>query len=157
MATLRSFPVVVEVWGWDEAFIGAQTDDPEALAHDLRQAVLTTTQLSCSIGIGDTRLQAKTATGFAKPAGVAMLTSRGVASGDGRPAGRGDLGDRVEDGAASRRRRHRDGARAGRRRPGATWPVRFGPTIGPHLWHLGRGGTVRPVVDEPWVAALAKP
>ena len=23
MATLRSFPVVVEVWGWDEAFVGA--------------------------------------------------------------------------------------------------------------------------------------
>ena len=27
MATLRSFPVVVEVWGWDEAFVGAVTDD----------------------------------------------------------------------------------------------------------------------------------
>ena len=25
MATLRSFPVVVEVWGWDEAFVGART------------------------------------------------------------------------------------------------------------------------------------
>src|SRR2546430_1258485 len=30
--TLRTFPVVVEVLGWDESFIGAHTDDPEALA-----------------------------------------------------------------------------------------------------------------------------
>ena len=31
MAALRSFPAVVEVWGWDEAFMGVETDDPEAL------------------------------------------------------------------------------------------------------------------------------
>jgi DNA polymerase-4 len=29
--------------------------------------------------------------------------------------------------------------------------VRFGPTIGPHLGRLGRGGERWPVVDEPWV------
>ena len=34
MATLRSFPVAVEELGWDEAFVGADTDDPEALAQD---------------------------------------------------------------------------------------------------------------------------
>ena len=28
MATLREFDVVVEVMGWDEAFLGALTDDP---------------------------------------------------------------------------------------------------------------------------------
>ncbi len=33
MATLRGFDVVVEVLGWDEAFLGAATDDPEALAR----------------------------------------------------------------------------------------------------------------------------
>ena len=33
MATLRSLGVVVEVLGWDEAFLGAPTDDPEALAR----------------------------------------------------------------------------------------------------------------------------
>ena len=38
MATLRSFPVVVEVWGWDEAFVGAVTDDPEALARAVQAA-----------------------------------------------------------------------------------------------------------------------
>ena len=75
MDTLRAFAVVVEVWGWDEAFLGAETDDPEALAAEMRAAVLAATGLSCSIGIGDNKLQAKIATGFAKPAGVHRLTS----------------------------------------------------------------------------------
>ena len=46
MATLRSFPVVVEVWGWDEAFVGATTDDPEALARDIKARVLDRTGLT---------------------------------------------------------------------------------------------------------------
>jgi len=33
MDTLRGFDVVVEVMGWDEAFVGAVTSDPEALAQ----------------------------------------------------------------------------------------------------------------------------
>src|SRR4051794_32988358 len=70
MAVLRSFPVVVEVWGWDEAFVGARTDDPEALAASLKGAVLDRTGLSCAVGIGETRLLAKTATRAAKPGGV---------------------------------------------------------------------------------------
>jgi DNA polymerase-4 len=75
MDTLRRFPVVVEVWGWDEAFVGAETGDPEALAADLRHGVLAATGLSCSIGIGDNKVRAKIATGFAKPAGVYRLTA----------------------------------------------------------------------------------
>ena len=39
MATLREFPVVVEVLGWDEAFVGADTADPEALAGGIQGAV----------------------------------------------------------------------------------------------------------------------
>ena len=73
MATLREFPVVVEVYGWDEAFLGARTEDPEALALDVRRAVLARTGLSCSVGIGDSKQRAKLATGFAKPAGVYRL------------------------------------------------------------------------------------
>ena len=42
------------------------------------------TGLSCAVGIGETRLQAKTATGFAKPGGVARLTRRDVDRDDGR-------------------------------------------------------------------------
>jgi DNA polymerase-4 len=66
MDTLRSFPVVVEVWGWDECFVGADTDDPEVLAAELRAAVEERTTLTCSIGIGDNKTRAKLATGFAK-------------------------------------------------------------------------------------------
>ena len=66
MDALRSFPVVVEVWGWDECFVGAETDDPEQLAADLRAAVQARTSLTCSIGIGDNKTRAKLATNFAK-------------------------------------------------------------------------------------------
>ncbi|MFK4083119.1 DNA polymerase IV [Kribbella sp. NPDC020789] len=66
MDTLREFPVVVEVWGWDECFVGAETDDPEKLAAELRAAVLARTSLTCSIGIGDNKTRAKLATTFAK-------------------------------------------------------------------------------------------
>jgi DNA polymerase IV len=66
MDTLRSFPVVVEVWGWDECFVGAETGDPEALAAQLRTAVVERTGLTCSVGIGDNKTRAKLATGFAK-------------------------------------------------------------------------------------------
>ena len=69
MDTLREFPVVVEVWGWDECFVGASVDDPERLAAELRAAVLDRTRLTCSIGIGDNKVRAKLATGFAKPDG----------------------------------------------------------------------------------------
>src|SRR5947207_13750487 len=37
MATLRSFPVSVEEWGWDEAILGASTDDPEVLAREVQE------------------------------------------------------------------------------------------------------------------------
>lgn len=75
LAVLRRFPVDVEALGWDEAFLGARTDDPGALAAGVREAVREETGLSCSVGIGDNTLRAKLATGFAKPAGVYRLTA----------------------------------------------------------------------------------
>ncbi|TCP50771.1 DNA polymerase-4 [Tamaricihabitans halophyticus] len=74
MAALRELPVIVEVVGWDEAFLGAATDTPENLAEQARQTVAAATGLSSSVGIGDNKLRAKLATGFAKPAGVFRLT-----------------------------------------------------------------------------------
>lgn len=74
MDVLRELPVVVEVIGWDEAFLGARTDDPEALADTVRRVVKGETGLESSVGIGDNNLRAKLATGFAKPAGVYRLT-----------------------------------------------------------------------------------
>jgi len=74
MDALRELPVVVEVVGWDEAFLGAHTDDPDALAREVRRKVEQDTGLSCTVGIGDNKLRAKIATGFGKPAGIFQLT-----------------------------------------------------------------------------------
>jgi DNA polymerase-4 len=151
MTTLRTFPAVVEVWGWDEAFMGVTADDPEAFARSVKERVLTATGLTCAIGIGDTRLTAKTATGFAKPGGVARLTRRdwiptmgarpvtaiwGIGS---RTAARlAELGVATVEELA--RADHHELAQ------------HFGPRIGPHLRVLGLGGDDSPLVAEPWVA-----
>ena len=55
MAVLRSFGVPVEVLGWDEAYLGVNTDDPEAFADGIRAASLGETGLPCAVGIGQTR------------------------------------------------------------------------------------------------------
>lgn len=75
MATLRAQPgAVVQVLGWDEAFLGVSTDDPEAYARRVQSAVLERTELHCSVGIGDTLVRAKNATDLGKPRGVFRLT-----------------------------------------------------------------------------------
>ena len=76
MATLRAQPgAVVQVLGWDEAFVGVETEDPEGYARRMQQAVLDRTRLHCSVGIGDTLVRAKVATGFGKPRGIFRLTA----------------------------------------------------------------------------------
>lgn len=74
MDTLRTFPAVVQVAGWDEAFLRVETEDPEGLARRIQRAVLERTRLWCSVGVGDNKLRAKLASGFAKPRGVYRLT-----------------------------------------------------------------------------------
>ncbi len=74
MAVLRETGDPVEVLGWDEAFVGADTEDPEQYARGIAADVKAATDLDCSVGIGENKLQAKIATGFGKPAGVASLT-----------------------------------------------------------------------------------
>lgn len=160
MATLRSLrgddgePVVVEVWGWDEAFVGVVADDPVAFAQRLRAEVLAATRLSCAVGIGETRLQAKTATGFAKQQPgddrVARLTRAEwiPMMGDQPVTAIWGIGNRTAARLAEAaihtvvdlaRADHEDLAR------------RFGPRIGPSLRVLGLGGDTSPLVDEPWV------
>jgi len=151
MDVLRSFGVPVEVLGWDEAFLGVDTDDPEAVAAAVKQRVADETSLSCAVGIGQTKLQAKTATGFAKPGGIARLTTatwlptmgaqpvtalNGIG---GRTAARlAELDIRtVAELAASDHV-----ALAGS----------FGPTIGPNLKLTGIGGRPTPVSGEARVA-----
>ena len=75
MTTLRAQPgATVQVLGWDEAFVGVETEDPDAYARQIQAAVLEQTQLHCSVGIGDTLVRAKNATDFGKPAGIFRLT-----------------------------------------------------------------------------------
>ncbi|MFB9838419.1 DNA polymerase IV, partial [Actinoallomurus acaciae] len=74
MAVLRAYGAVVEVLGWDEAFLAVDTDDPEADAREIRRRVHAATGLGCSVGIGGNKLQAKVATGFGKPGGIFRLT-----------------------------------------------------------------------------------
>jgi nucleotidyltransferase/DNA polymerase involved in DNA repair len=74
MAALREFDAVVEVMGWDEAFLAVETEDPEDVARRIQQHVRAVSQLDCTVGIGENKLQAKLATGYGKPAGTFRLT-----------------------------------------------------------------------------------
>ena len=96
MAALRSFGHPVEVWGWDEAVLGATVADPEGLAQDVRARVLTQTQLTCAVGIGETKERAKMATGFAKASTerVFRLSSANWMAGHGSASGDRPVGDR---------------------------------------------------------------
>jgi DNA polymerase IV len=151
METLRSFDVPVEVLGWDEAFMGVETDDPAQFAQDVRSAVLEASRLHCSVGIGDNKLQAKIATDFGKPDGVGRLTTDtwfevmgerpttalwGI--GKKTAAKLADLGiDTVNDLASTEAQLLAD---------------RLGPTMGPWFRRLGRGVDSSPVDATPWVA-----
>jgi DNA polymerase-4 len=151
MATLRTFPAAVEVWGWDEAFMGVVVDDPVAFATEVKAQVAAVTGLSCAVGIGETRLLAKTATGLAKPGGVARLTRREWMPMMGAQPVTAIWG--IGPRTAARLAEMvivtvEDLARTDHERLART----FGPTIGPHLRVLGLGGDESPIVDEPHVA-----
>jgi DNA polymerase-4 len=150
MATLREFPVVVEVLGWDEAFLGARTDDPEGLAAAIRVGVEEATGLSCSVGIGDNKLRAKLATGFGKPAGIYRLTR------DNWVAVMADLPTDALWGIGSRTagkladeglRTVADLARADPQ----TLAARFGPKMGPWFRQLALGAGEVTVDETPYV------
>ncbi|OBG56295.1 DNA polymerase IV [Mycobacterium sp. E735] len=74
MALLRDLGHPVEVWGWDEAYVGVAGADPIGVAEEIRTVIASETGLSCSVGISDNKQRAKVATGFAKPAGIFTLT-----------------------------------------------------------------------------------
>jgi DNA polymerase-4 len=74
MGLLRDMGYPVEVWGWDEAYVGVKGGDPTEVAEQIRTVVSSETGLSCSVGISDNKQRAKVATGFAKPAGIFALT-----------------------------------------------------------------------------------
>jgi nucleotidyltransferase/DNA polymerase involved in DNA repair len=151
MAVLRDSGAVVEVLGWDEAFLGVDTEDPEGFARSLADRVRAATQLDCTVGIGENKLQAKIATGFGKPAGVFRLTSANWFS---------VLGGSPTDalwgiGAKTAKKLTALGigtvADLAAADPDAL-AAEFGPMTGPWLVLLGRGRGDADVDDTPYVA-----
>ena len=151
MAVLRDSGAVVEVLGWDEAFLGIDTEDPEGFARTLADRVRAATRLDCTVGIGENKLQAKIATGFGKPAGVFRLTSANWFE---------VLGGRPTDalwGIGAKTAKKLAGLGIGTvsdlaaADPDAL-AAEFGPMTGPWLVLLGRGRGDADVDDSPYVA-----
>jgi nucleotidyltransferase/DNA polymerase involved in DNA repair len=151
MDTLRSFDAVVEVLGWDEAFLGVDTDDPQAVAREIQQRVREATGLESSVGIGQNKLQAKLATGFGKPAGVFTLTDETWFD---------VLGDRPTDalwgiGGKTAKRLRALGISTVRQLAEADhrdMAEQLGPMTGPWLVMLARGHDRSPVSSAPYIA-----
>jgi DNA polymerase-4 len=150
MNVLRETGCPVEVLGWDEAFIGVSTDDPEGFARGLVADVKAATGLDCSVGIGDNKLQAKIATSFGKPAGVGRLTTETWFD---------VLGDRPPDaiwgiGAKTLAKLATLGITTVRQLAAADMAGLakvFGPTTGPWLVLLGNGRGESEVDPTPYV------
>ncbi len=150
MATLREVDAVVEVLGWDEAFLAIETDDPEAYAREIQQRVRAATDLDCSVGIGENRLQAKLATGFGKPAGIFRLTHASWFA---------LLGEQPTDalwgiGSKTAKRLGEmgiDTVRELSRADAEALAADFGPATGPWLLQLAHGRASSTVVGAPYV------
>lgn len=152
MATLRDFPgAVVQVLGWDEAFVGVDTEDPEATARAVRAAVLDATGLSCSVGVGDTLVRAKTATEFGKPAGIYRLTAGNWMEVMGERSTRAlwGIGPKISARLAGLGLHTvRDLAEASEE----VLVAELGPSAGAHVRRLARGSGTAIVDDTPWIA-----
>jgi DNA polymerase-4 len=151
MAALHEVDAVVEVIGWDEAFLAVETDEPESSALEIQQRVLAATNLDCSVGIGQNKLQAKLATGFGKPAGIFRLTHASWFT---------LLGDRPTDvlwGIGSKTAKRLSGMgistvlELARTDPLAL-AAKVGPTTGPWLVRLAQGQGSSTVVGAPYSA-----
>ncbi|MBB6627114.1 DNA polymerase IV [Nocardioides sp. KIGAM211] len=162
MDTLRGLSwggvrVVLEVLGWDEAFLAAgpgpgrdELGDPRAFAATVRDEVLAATRLHCSVGIGDTKPRAKICTDFNKPRGVSMLTEETWFE---------VMGERPTDalwGVGRQTSKKLAALGIDTVAQLATSDVRvlaaeLGPTMGPWYHRLGRGADASPVDATPWV------
>ena len=150
MDLLRDLGHPVEVWGWDEAYIGAGADNPVQLAEQIRE-VIGQTELSCSVGISDNKQRAKVATGFGKPRGVFRLTVENwlEVMGDRPTIDLWGVGSRISGRLA--KLGISTVAELAAARP-APMIEEFGPRMGPWYALLGRGEGAREVDDTPWVA-----
>jgi DNA polymerase IV len=154
MGLLRDFGHPVEVWGWDEAYVGAEladSEDPIKLAQQIREVVAAGTGLSCSVGISENKQRAKVATGFGKPAGIYQLTESNWMA---------VMGDRSVDalwGVGPKTAKKLAGLGITTvadlaATDGALLTSTFGPTTGLWILLLAKGGGDTTVSAEPWVA-----
>jgi DNA polymerase-4 len=152
MAVLRGMDgVIVEVLGWDEAFAGVRTSDPQAFAQRIQAQLLAATRLHCSVGIGDNKVRAKIATGFGKPRGTFQLTAANWFEVMGhRPViDLWGVGSKV----SARLARHAIGTvRELADADPAVLVGEFGPRIGLEYAGLGHGRGSAIVDASPWVA-----
>ena len=131
----------VEVWGWDEAFIGVDHRRPRALAArrqgDGRRNARSCRARSASATPGSL---AKTATGLGQAGRRRPADPRRVDPDDGRRAGHGDLGHRQPHRGPARRARdrHRRGTRPRRHR--RSWPAASARRSARTCAMLGLGG-----------------
>jgi nucleotidyltransferase/DNA polymerase involved in DNA repair len=150
MTALRELGYVTEELGWDEAFVAAETDDPEAVAGQIQQQIKAATRLESSVGIGENRIQAKIASNFAKPAGVFRLTHQNwFAVMGGQPTGK-----LLGIGAKTERKLAELGVGTVAELADAdiaAVAARLGPTIGPWLVQTARGLGSAEVSAEPYV------
>lgn len=150
MDSLHDLGHPVEVWGWDEAFVGADVADPVALAEQIRGVVSARTGLSCSVGISDNKQRAKVATGYAKPAGIYQLTDANWMS---------VMGDRPVDslwGVGPKTAKKLAALEINTVRQLASADAElltstFGPRTGLWLLLLANGGGDDEISSEPWV------
>ncbi|MGW5644498.1 DNA polymerase IV [Saccharopolyspora sp. NPDC003752] len=151
MGALREVGGILEVAGWDEAFMLVDTEDAELTARSVQQHVRERTALACSVGIGDNKLRAKLASGLAKPAGVFRLDmSNWVEVMAHRPPeALWGVGAKTAKKLAAR-----GIATVGdlARTAMADLAGEFGPNIGPWLVALAHGYDSTPVTDEPYQA-----
>ncbi|KUI45495.1 DNA polymerase IV [Mycobacterium sp. GA-1199] len=160
MGVLRDFGYPVEVWGWDEAYVGADLDDthsPYELAERIREVIAAETGLTCSVGISDNKQRAKVATGFGKPgpepgesAGVYQLTDENwmAVMGDREVEALWGIGPKT----AKRLAGMGIGTVADLAGTDATVLTEaFGPTTGLWILLLAKGGGDKDVSAAPWV------
>ena len=151
MNLLRDLGHPVEVWGWDEAYLGADVDRPFDLAEQIREVIAAETGLSCSVGISDNKQRAKVATGFGKPAGIYALTDENWTT---------VMGDREVDalwGVGPKTAKKLAGMGITTVADLASTDAQlltstFGPTTGLWILLLAKGGGDTNVSAEPWVA-----
>lgn len=151
MATLRAQPGArVQVLGWDEAFVGVRSADPEAYAGSVQGAVLERTRLHCTVGIGDTTVRAKNATRFGKPRGTFRLTEQNwlEVMGELPVIELWGIGKRISARLDSLGIRTVAELAGGERE---ALVAEFGPRMGPWYRSLGAGHGATEVDDTPWV------